>query len=406
MKIAVLTSSYPRFPGDGTAPFVMAFCEGLTKLSNDVIVAAPYDPLVRPTGSTKVKIKRFRYIWPDRLNLMGHARSLRAEVSLRPLSYLLLPFFLLGAFISLYRITGEQESNLIHVHWVLPNGLIAAWVAALRHIPFVVSLHGSDIYLARRNKIFGLLAKYIFHRASGVTACSPELLEAAAEMGAPQNSVLLAYGVDSEKFIPDQRNNEFRQMLGIGKDDLLIVTLGRLVYKKGFNVLIDSTAEIVKSGTNIHVVIGGEGPLKSELNDQVKTLNLRDCIQFIGPISWDQVPEFLASGDIFVLPSIRDQYGNIDGLPNVLLEAMSSGTAVVASDIPGVKSVLDDSQSGILVSSGDPRSLSQKIKILVENPTLRHTLGKAGRTLIQEHFTWDAIVKKLEKLFESVIDKT
>ena len=129
MKIAVLTSSYPRFPGDGTAPFVMSISSQLVEQGHDVRVVAPYDPEVKRMDPKGVELHRFRYIWPEKLNIMGHARALRADVSLHPLAFFLLPFYMCAALIKMLIVTQHQNSDLIHVHWVLPNGLIAAFVA-------------------------------------------------------------------------------------------------------------------------------------------------------------------------------------------------------------------------------------------------------------------------------------
>ncbi len=404
LKIAVLTSSYPRFPGDGTAPFIRSFCEGLSQIGHDVRVVAPYDPEVNPDGSSDVAVDWFKYIWPENLHLMGHARSLRADVSVRPIAYLLLPFYLLSASLALIRIINRQKSDLIHVHWVLPNGLAALFASAIKGIPYIVSLHGSDMYLARHNRFFGFIARMIFRRAGGVTSCSPELLDAALEMDAPERSILLPYGVDTNKFKPDQFNQRIRDSLSSSDDDVLIMTIGRLVYKKGFNILIDSTPGVVEAEPNVKFVIAGDGPLIEELDDQAKSLEVESHIHFSGSIPWDEVPEFLASGDIFVLPSIRDKYGNIDGLPNVLLEAMSSGKPVIASDIPGVKAIITHGRTGFLVPSGDSNELSRAIIELVENPSLRKTLGDAACLSIHEHYTWQETVKKLARFIDLVVE--
>jgi glycosyltransferase involved in cell wall biosynthesis len=382
----------------------MAFCEGLAHAGHEVAVAAPFDTEVQQREGNQVTVNRFRYIWPDELHIMGHGRSLRADVKLRPLSYLLLPFYLLSAFLKLYRITGQQNSDLIHVHWVVPNGLIAAWVAALRKIPFVVSLHGSDVYLARSNPVFRSIAKYIFQHANGVTACSPELLDAALEMDASCNHILLPYGVDTKKFNPTKRDNKFRQQFKSENDDVIIIALGRLVYKKGFDILITASREVLRSRSGIQVVIGGEGPLRDELEQKINKLGISEQVQMVGNLPWDEVPKYLASGDIFILPSIRDQYGNIDGLPNVLLEAMSSGTPVIASDIPGVKTVIEDLHNGILVPSGNTNQLMDSIILLVSEDSLRETLGEAARITIENNFTWHMIVKRLENLFNLVLN--
>lgn len=382
----------------------MEFCQGLSRAGHLVVIAAPFDVDIEDQPLVHPEIHRFRYVWPDKLHIMGHGRSLTADVKLRPLSYLLLPFYLLSAFITLDRITGQQKSDVIHVHWLLPNGLVAAWVSALRRIPFVISLHGSDVYLAKSNTLFKSIARFILHRASGVTACSPELLEFANDMQTPGTAILLPYGVDVQKFNPQKRAMKLRQQLAAKNEDMIILSLGRLVYKKGFDILIDACSELILSGQGIHVAIGGSGPIRDQLQKKIEALNITKYVHLLGSIPWDNVPQYLASGDIFVLPSVRDQYGNIDGLPNVLLEAMSSGTPVIASDIPGVKTVIENQQDGILVPSADVGRLSQAINLVISNDSRRLALGKAAREKIEKSFTWDEIIKRLENLFMLILE--
>ena len=202
MRIAVLTSSYPRFIGDGTAPFVQSLAETMANQGHIVSVIAPYDPAVRPNQTSSVSIHRFRFTWPSKWHIMGHAHSLESDNRLKLGTYFLLPFFFLGSFIKLMQITHQEKSELIHVHWVLPNGPAAALVAKLRGIPLVLSLHGSDIYIARKNRIFGLVASWVFHHSSAITACSPALRSAAIVLGAPQSTQLIPWGADPNIFHP------------------------------------------------------------------------------------------------------------------------------------------------------------------------------------------------------------
>ena len=216
MRIAVLTSSYPRFLGDGTAPFVQSIAETLVKFGHVVEVIAPYDIEVKPFSTNGVKIHRFKYALTKSLHIMGHGRALESDVRLNPVAILLIPFYLLAAFIKLWKVTGRQKTEVIHVHWVLPNGPVAAIVAKLRRIPFIVSLHGSDMYLARKNRLYGYVAHWVFIQAAAVTACSPELKERALELGAPKSTELLAWGADPLIFKPSENRKELRHKLWMG----------------------------------------------------------------------------------------------------------------------------------------------------------------------------------------------
>ncbi len=435
MKIAILTSSYPRFPGDGTAPFIQSIAEHLAKLGHDVEIVAPHDPEVSennrsysaapptpqywgeqqdssskvlhveglPLEYTKVKVHRFRYIWPERWHIMGHAKSLKADVRLRPLAFFLLPFFLVGALIKLMQVTREQNSQIIHVNWVLPNGPAAALVARIRKIPYVVSLHGSDMYVAQKNPIFSAAAQWVFRRADAVTSCSTQLLEAAQSLDAPDASHLITWGADPEKFHPKPQNLDLARSWGFRVDDIHIVTLGRLVHKKGFNVLIRAFAELASSHPGVRLVIGGEGPLYASLEQIAQNFNIQSKVIFPGRIPWDQVIDFFALGEIFVLPSIQDAHGNVDGLPTVLFEALACGLPVVASNIGGVQLVIEDGKNGLLVLPGDGEALKEALQRLLKNTDERIHLAQAARQSVVNEHVWDAVARKFSRIFHDAI---
>jgi glycosyltransferase involved in cell wall biosynthesis len=400
LKIAVVTSSYPRFPGDGTAPFVKSICEHLTKLGHEVAVVAPHDPAVKPMAFGEVKLIRFRYAWPERLHIMGHARALERDVRLRPLALFMLLPFLVASFLALMRLTGQQKSQVIHAHWVIPNGLVAAWVAKLRRIPFIVSLHGSDIFTAKRNPLFGAVAHWIFARAAGVTACSQDLRQSAIELGASEKTLLLPWGADPEIFRPDPSS---AGKMSAQNPTISIVALGRFVDKKGFTHLLEAMPSVTAQCPNTHLVLGGDGPLKDELIRRAKQLQISDHVAYPGSIPWDKVPGFLAKADIFVLPSIRDARGNVDGLPTVLLEAMSSGVAVVASNIGGVSLVIRHAENGILVPPGDVAALAGAILGLATDIEMRKALGNAARQSVLERFNWHNVAVQISGLLEEAV---
>jgi glycosyltransferase involved in cell wall biosynthesis len=396
MRIAVLASSYPRFQGDGTAPFVKSIAEALVKFGHDVEVIAPYDVEVKPTGSKGVKIHRFKYALIKSFHIMGHGRALESDVRLRPVAILLLPFYLIAAFITLLRVTQRQKTEVIHVHWVLPNGPVAAMVAWFRRIPFVVSLHGSDMFMARKNRLYRVVARWVFIQASSVTACSPELKKYALELGAPKTTELFAWGADPQVFKPADNLPELRLKLG-WNDGIIITTLGRLVYKKGFDILLKALPPVLNKYPLVKVIIGGDGPLLVELHDLAKAIGISESVQFIGRVPWNEVSAILAAGNIFVLPSVRDVAGNLDGLPTVLLEAMGCGSAIIASDIGGVSLAIRNHENGLLVNPGSVDELTQALLKLVNDLAYREILGEAARKTVVDELNWENVVRRIEK---------
>ncbi len=406
MRITVLTSSYPRFAGDGAAPFVQSISEHIADLGHDVAVVAPYDAAVRGPAAGAAAVRRFRYAPVAKWHIVGHARSLVGDQRFRPGVFLLLPFFVAAEFLAGLRVARRQHADIIHAHWVLPNGLLAAWVAAVLRIPLAVSLHGSDVFVALRNPLFGRVAGWVFRRAAVVTACSEELAQAALRLGADPGKVhLVAWGADPGRFHPAVPPTD-RRRFGLTADDTVLVCLGRIVPKKGFDVLLRALPAILRAAPATHVLIGGDGPQREELGRLAAELGVAEHVHFAGQIPWDQVAAFLAAGDIFLLPSVRDAAGNLDGLPTVLLEAMALGKPVVASRIAGVPLVIEDGVNGLLCPAGDADALAAAVAGLLADPPRREALGRAGRRSVEERFNWREVARRFVALFGDAAAKT
>lgn len=405
MRIAVLTSSYPRFQGDGTAPFVLSISEVLAHRGHLVHVIAPYDIAVNDSLKSPVKVIRFKYIWPKKLHIMGHARSLEADVRLRPVVILLLPLFLIASIINLIKECRRIDAQIIHAHWVLPNGFAAAIASKILKIPFVISLHGSDIFIADKNFIFRAVAKWTFAQSSFVTACSQELYDRAKKINSNIHIDLIPWGADPGKFKPLNNRLAAREKFDWAPDEIIISTLGRMVYKKGFSKLISIAPTLLALGEKIRIVIGGSGPLQTALEEEVTKMDLTETISLPGRIPWDEVPEFLAASDIFTLPSQRDKAGNLDGLPTVLLEAMACGLPCVVSDVGGVSLVIDPGKNGLLVPPASLEKLEEALSILIRDGKKRKTLSQAARKSVIESYNWVTVGEKFETLYEKSLNR-
>lgn len=336
---------------------------------------------------------------------MGHGRSLAGDNQLRLGAYLLLPFFLLSGFWAALRVARRQKAEIIHAHWVIPGGLTGALVARILGIPLAVSLHGSDIFVAQQRRQFGWVAGWVFERAAVVTACSQHLRKGALRLGAAPDRVhLVAWGADPERFHPGVPTMD-RSRVGLSPDDVILVALGRIVPKKGFDVLVRAMPPLVEAYPYVHLIIGGDGSQRAGLADLAVSLGIADHVHLPGRIPWNDVPAFLAMGDIFVLPSVRDASGNEDGLPTVLLEALSLGQPVVASRIGGVPLVVKPGENGILCPSGNTEALSQAIAGLVGDDRLRARLGEAARASVQEQFNWTEVAGRFAALFTNAVEQ-
>lgn len=392
MRLCFLTSSYPRFAGDGAGSFVASLAAEAVRQGHSVEVVAPYDPAIAPRSEPDgLVVHRFRYAPSGGLCLAGHARSLQADIRLRWVVPLLMPGFCLAMLSAVTRLHREAPFDLLHAHWVVPAGFVGALVARHLGVPLVISLHGSDVYVIERHPLYARAARHAFGRAGHVIACSGDLRDRARRRGlSPSASSVIPYGVDAERYARGD-GEAMRRRLGLGSDALVIGALGRLVHKKGFRYLLEALPPLLGAMPEARCVIGGDGDLREELESSAASLDVSDRVLFTGHVDWQETPDFYRMCDVVAVPSVVDDLGNVDGLPNVVLEAMASGRCVVASRVGGIPSVLEDGRTGILVEPGDPAALGAALGRVVRDVDLRARLGESARAHVAERLQWSAV---------------
>jgi glycosyltransferase involved in cell wall biosynthesis len=265
-RIVLVTSSYPRFEGDSVGSFMEPIATGIAARGHEVHVVAPWHPRWnRPKLDGGVHFHLFRYAPIAALNTFGYAEGMKADVRLRPSAIAAAPLAVLAGWLKALRVAQKKRATIVHAHWVVPGGVIGA--AAAGSIPLVVSLHGSDVFVAERHAVARLAARTAFSRARWVTACSEDLRARAVRIGADSaRSSVIPYGVDPTRFKPDpDARRRVRANLGIADDAPMILAIGRLVRKKGFEYLIDAAAILRSRHAAIRVVIAGDGDLDAEL---------------------------------------------------------------------------------------------------------------------------------------------
>lgn len=402
LRVLMLTSSYPKFHGDTTAPFIESIAEHIAAEGVEVHVVLPeHRDLRRAPYEGGVHFHPFRYAPRRAWTMWGYAESMRADVELRGGAYLLAPLALTSAWRTALRVTGRERIDLIHAHWVIPNAPPAAFVARLRGVPLVISLHGSDVFVAERNRGMGAAARWCFDRAAAVTACSDELLHRALALGADENvTELIPYGADLKAFRVDRAASErVRAQCQLGAEDLLILGVGRLVSKKGFEYLIRAMPQVLQAVPHARLVLVGYGDLRETLERQAHDLGLNSNVVFVGRVAREDIPAYFGAADLVVVPSVHDAAGNVDGLPNVALEAMAAGKPLVASRVAGFPDVVREGENGFLVPEKDVPALAAAILQLAQDPALRARLGAAGRDLVRTTLNWENVAKRFIGLY-------
>jgi glycosyltransferase involved in cell wall biosynthesis len=217
----------------------------------------------------------------------------------------------------------------------------------------------------------------------------------------PQKVVKIYNGIEIDEYRIDDEGevihgkSKLRKELCLENNVPVIGAIGRLVWQKGFEYFIEAIPDVLKRIPEAVFLIVGEGPLKDELNVKSKMLKVENKIIFTGFRS--DIKEIIASLDILAIPSL------LEGLPMILLEAMAMTKPIVATDIDGIKDVLDNGRTGLLVPPKAPEALSEAIVNLLIHKDKAHQMGINARRVVEERFGVDIMVQKVEKVYEELL---
>lgn len=278
----------------------------------------------------------------------------------------------------------------LHAHFAHVPTDIAMYAATMAGISFSFTSHANDLFERR-----WLLTEKISRSKFTVTISEFNRKFMIGQGGKPNKIHVIYCGVDISRFTPTQRPKRI--------PPLVIGSLGRMVEKKGFDILLKAANVLKKQGVDFRLIIAGDGPLNQKLQAIAKELNLLEVVEFSGPVTYEQVPNWLHTLDIFVLPCQQDTHGDMDGIPVVLMEAMSAGVSVVSTNISGIPELIQHGQDGLLIDQKSINSLVNSITILQLNPEIREKFAINGREKITNKFNKHTNIIKLSNYFQQIL---
>ena len=272
-----------------------------------------------------------------------------------------------------------REYNLqhLHAHYVTEPTDIALQVQARIGISYSFTTHAKDLFLSSKEDVSRKM-----NGAQFVLTCTEynkNYLEQIVQSDTPVFRVY--HGVDLNVFQPNTK--EFSRE---DKTRPLILSIGRFRPKKGFPILIQACALLKKAGHQFQCVLVGYGPLEQDLKRMIHQFGVSDCVRLTGKVPQDGILNWFQQASIFVLPCQIAEDGDRDGIPNVLVEAMSMGLPVVSTAIASIPELIHDGHNGILTPQHDPESLTEALGLLLQDPDRRRTLGMAARKTVEEDF--------------------
>lgn len=394
-RVIYLLKMFPRF----SETFVVNEILGLQALGVDVEIVSLRKPIDGKFHAELSQVKRAAVYVPESLasefaefaSAWGWAlfdRPLRlVSTMVDALAGLSLDGFKRWAqAVWLCRRLADRPAQGIHCHFAEAAAHAAYFLNRLNGNPYTITAHAYDIF--RRGRDFGLIGRMIERARGTVTVCDFNREYLLGKLGASVAPKLrrIYNGIDLEKFTPPgfaERRTD------------VVLSVSRLVEKKGIDVLIDAVAELRERGVQITCLIAGEGERGRALREQVERLSLGDRVQFLGSVSQDEVRRLQREATLLAAPCVEAADGNLDALPTSLIEALASGTPSITTTVTGVPEIVRDEMEGLHVPQHDAKATADAIARLLGDAPLRERLGKNARRRAEELFDRTRTVSEL-----------
>jgi len=377
MRIAQISATFPPYMA-GTGNVCYHYALELAKLGHRVTVFTSRYPDIDYDYPNSIEVKRFK------------------------------PFFRIGNAPFMPQLLSVKDYDIIHLHipFFFGDGMIELF-CKLQGAKYVITYHNDTVMNGIKdffsNIYINTVTNSVIKNAEKIYVTSLDYLKYSNIKDfyerKREDIAEIPNGVDIDQFNPNIDGKEIKVQYGIENKSVILFVgaLDKAHYFKGIEFLLKSFVKI-KNGESCLILIG-DGDLKNYYMSLAENLGVSDKTLFIGRVSDKELPRYYAASDLLVLPSITK--GEAFGL--VLIEAMATGKPVIASNLPGVRTIIDDGVNGFLVKPKDVDSLASKMQYLIENKDIREKFGREGRKKVENEYSWEKIVKKLEKVYEEVI---
>jgi colanic acid/amylovoran biosynthesis glycosyltransferase len=283
----------------------------------------------------------------------------------------------------------KAEVSHLHVHFAGLASRTAWWIKRLFGITYSFTGHANDIFCPKPEQRIGLAD--LLREASFVVVVSD-------------------FGADwLQRGFPESAHKIQRVYNGLdlsvfkhatpGAEPVRLLSIGRLIEKKGFKFLIEACRLLRSSGFSFVCQIVGEGPEHEHLQEAIQASHLSDMVRLRGALPQTELVEILSQSSVFVFPAVHDSAGDTDNLPTVLIEAMASSLPIIATRIAGIPEIVQHNENGILVPEKDPAQLADAIRVMAGDQALLERFGGASRRIAEEKFALSNTVGHLKKLF-------
>ncbi|MFC1862146.1 glycosyltransferase [Chloroflexota bacterium] len=303
-----------------------------------------------------------------------------------------------GALLEMAWLLRKIRPDIIHAHCLSHFGILAGLYSRLSGFrPIVLTAWGSDVLVDAKGWKKRLV-KYALKRADCITCQGENVAKAMAEMGVDlQRIKLIAFGVDVDKFCSLQEGERLKESLGIVNAPA-VISIRNFEQIYDVESLIKAIPLVLKEVPEAKFLIAGDGSQEAGLKGLAESLGISNSTKFIGFIPHDELPQYLASSDIYVSTSLSDC-----GLAVSTAEAMACGLPVVITDIADHRRWAEAGLGGFIVPARDPKSLAAKVLCILRNGELARRFGQTNRQLVMERFNYYEEMQKMESIYEQLL---
>jgi len=386
-RLLFITTVFPRFEGDHLGIFTYRILKSLAEYLEHVVVFCPTD--VKAIESFLGKKES------ERKNIQHEMFSKKMEVY-RPLYRLSKFFSPLWGVMWLILNRRKFSFDFVSAQFVTSSGVIGLIISKIFMKPFIIQVDGMDFWMPEKKGIsrnLFFVPRYFVMRYADVIVVEGRDTQRAISRLKIKNERIkwIPTGIDLRDFRTDVADI---LVPGINKEDIVLTQIGNLIQLKGQRYLIEAVSKIVKDFKNLKLVFVGEGPEKNHYIKLCKEKGV-DAL-FLGLVPPERIPSILKRTDIYLHLSL------VEGMSNVILEAMSMGKPVIASRVGGIDDVIEDGINGFLVLPGDIKSTVDRLRYLMLNRGMARKIGIAARKTIEENFDLQALVKQYARLIENI----
>ena len=287
-------------------------------------------------------------------------------------------------FHSIYKLL-FYEYDIVHAHYVPHSALVPAMMKRIKKKPLIVTFHGTDARIFPwKNRINRMLTMFVVNRSERVIAVSEEMKSVLKQLGCPDHKIaVMSVGVDTRVFHPRDKKGA-RELLELAVDKQIVLYVGRLHNMKGVKLIYECARHMPKT---LFMMVG-DGAVKTDA---------KNCI-FIGVSKHEEIPLWMSAADILVLPSYSE------GLPTVVMEALSCGTPAIVTDVGGCPEVVKDGETGFVVPVGDVDALVERITYLLNNKEMIERMGRIGRVDMIKRHDRVMLAHRLKVVYEQLYD--